>query len=108
MGRATTKALWIATGAIGILLVGFPILLFLGSVVLDDPADEVAFATIAAGDGTTQPMHRIPGSMFVAIPRIEGDIAIHCRDGSVEHAGYATPHMHVRVSAQGACGIAAR
>ena len=108
MRRRAHITFWIAFGAVGILLVTYLVLRFLGSVVVADREGQAVSATIVAGDGTTQPMHRIPGRMFIAIPRIEGEIAIRCRNGSVAHGGYVTPHMDGRLRVAGACRLVGR
>ena len=108
MRRGAGKTRWIASAAIGGLLAAFLILRLLGLVIIDDPEGQVVSAAIVSGSGSTQPMHRIPGGRWIAIPRIEGEIAIRCRGGSVWHGGYVTPHMSERMTVTGACRIQAR
>lgn len=108
MRRGIGKTTWIAFAAIGGLLAAYLILLMLGTVIVYDPGNQVVSAAIVGGNGTTQPMHRAPGGFFVAIPRIEGEVGIRCRDGSVDHGGYVTPHMEQRLTVAGACRIETR
>ena len=88
------KGKWIAIGGVCALLLTYLIIQLLGYVILVDHSGQVVSATIIGSDGATQqPMYRLPGGRFVAIPSIEGDVEIRCRDGSVGLGGYVTPHM---------------
>jgi len=108
MQRGTRKRLWIALGAIGAFLAAYLILLLLGSVVIEDREGQIVSATIVGSNGAAQPMHRVPGGLFVAIPRIEGEVVVHCRNGTVGRGGYVTPHMDERLKVTGACGVRPR
>ena len=89
---------WIAIGGTCALLLTYLIIQVLGYVILVDHSGQVVSATIIGSDGATQqPMYRLPGGRFVAIPSIEGDVEIRCRDGSVGRGGYVTPHMPERL-----------
>ncbi|WP_121114326.1 hypothetical protein [Croceibacterium ferulae] len=66
----------------------------MGSTVVIDRSRNVLSATITDSGGTTQALHRLPGRIFYTIPRIEGAIALRCRDGSREQWSYVTQHMH--------------
>jgi hypothetical protein len=93
---------WLAGGFGALLLLALAIALA-GSVVVRDRTGEVARA-IVTNDRETQPLLRLPGGLFVAIPLMEGTIEIECRDGSRHRNGYVTGHMHIRVRVEGRCG----
>jgi len=80
----------------------------MGSVLVADPDGQIASAAIVAGNGARQQMHRIPGGMFAAVPRIEGEIEVSCRDGSTARGGYVTPHMDARAKVTGPCRLVTR
>lgn len=107
MRRGIGRTTWIALAATAGLLAAYLISLMLGTVVVYDPGGQVVSAVLF-GNGKTQPMHRAPGGFFVAIPHIEGEIAIRCRDGSSGHGGYVTPHIDERFTVAGACRIETR
>jgi hypothetical protein len=98
-------AKWSAIGAVGILLAA-GLCSFMGSVVVVDQDGQIISATIIASDGATQPLYRMPVHIWAAAPRIEGDIAIRCRDGSASRGGYVTPHQTVwiKIKSDGSCG----
>lgn len=48
-------------------------------------------------------MRRLPGGLFVAIPRLEGTIEIECRDGARGQEGYVTGSLHTWVKVEGTC-----
>ena len=105
MRRWKPTAKWSAIVAVGFLLaacVGY----LMGSVVLVDQGGQIVSASIVASDGASQPLYRLPGHMFAAIPRIEGEISIRCRDGSARSSGYVTPHLHVwtKIGSDDGCG----
>lgn len=104
MRRGIGRTTWIVSAAIAGLLAAYLILPILGYVIVHDPGGQVVSAVLF-GNGKTQPMHRAPGGFFVAIPRVEGEVAIRCRDGSVDHGGYVTPHTDERFTVAGACRI---
>lgn len=68
-----------------------------GTVVVDDPAGEVAEASITTAGGRSQKLHRLPGGSLFALARREGDVRIQCRNGNVLRAGYVTPQVHERL-----------
>jgi hypothetical protein len=108
MRRWKPLAKWSAIGAVVILLaVGF--CSFMGSIVVVDQGGQIISATIIASDGATQPLHRMPGHIWATVPRIEGDIAIRCRDGSASMGDYVTPHQNVwiKIKSDGSCGKSA-
>lgn len=95
------KRKWIAIGGACVLLVTYLSVVLLGYVIVVDHSGQVVSATIIGSDGVAQqPMYRLPGGRFVAIPRIEGEVAIRCRDGSVGRGGYVTPHMPERLEVE--------
>ena len=71
-----------------------------GSAVVRDRSGQVASAVVTDGL-RTQPLWRLPGGLFVAIPRIEGTIEVRCRDGTSHQQGYVTGHMHTWVVVEG-------
>jgi hypothetical protein len=101
-------AKWSLIGAVGILLAA-GLCSFMGSVVLVDRSGQIVSATIVASDGISQPLHRMPAHIFAAVPNIEGEIAIRCRDGSARRGDYVTPHQNVwiTIKSDGGCGKSA-
>lgn len=97
MRGGTSRTTWTAIGGACALLVTYLVFELLGSVIVTDQTGQVVSATIIGSNGATQAMYRLPWGNFVAIPRIEGDVAIRCRDESVGRGGYVTPHMHARL-----------
>ena len=77
-----------------ILLVGWLIFQILGYAIIIDRTGRLISATIVADDGAKQGFNKLPGNLYFAIPRVEGEIALRCRDGSHEQGGYVTSHMH--------------
>ncbi len=67
---------------------------FLGSVVVVDGTGDILSAAITDSSLAKQPLHRLPGGIFFAIPRVEGAISLRCHDDSLEQRGYVTPHLH--------------
>ena len=108
MQRRSRKKRWIAVGVAGVLLATYLGLRLLGSVVVADPGGQVVSATILAGNGARQPMHRLPGGTFATIPRIEGEIEVRCRNGSASRGGYVTPHMDEQLEVTSPCRLAMR
>lgn len=96
-------AKWSAIGAVIILLM-VGVFSFIGSLVR-----QIVSATIVASDGASQPLHRMPGHIFAAVPNIEGEIATRCRDGSASKGDYVTPHQNVwiKIKSDGGCGKSA-
>lgn len=78
-----------------------------GTVVVDDPANEVAEASVMTGNGRSQKLHRLPGGTLAALARREGEVRIVCRNGNLLRAGYAAPHIHERLRIRPAsdCGF---
>jgi len=70
---------------------------FAGSVVVTDDYRQVASAAVVDSVGRTQRLHRLSSSSFYGAPRVEGSIALTCRDGSLHRVGYVTPGLHTRV-----------
>ena len=64
-----------------------------GSVVVIDPAQQVASARVVTSDGRGQPLYRLPGNRFYTVPRLEGEVEVRCRNGATVRAGYVTPHL---------------
>jgi hypothetical protein len=104
----STQAKWSAIVALGILLAA-GLCSFMGSVVVVDEGGQIVSVAIVASNGASQPLHRMPGYMFAAIPRIEGEIATRCRDGSANSGDYVTPHLHVwiKIKSDRGCGKSA-
>jgi hypothetical protein len=71
-----------------------------GSVVVLDPDQKAASARLVTSDGRAQPLHRLPGNRFYAVPRLEGTVEVRCRNGEAGLGGYVTPHVATRVSIQ--------
>lgn len=68
-----------------------------GSVVVRDPERQLVSAQVITGDGRTQPLYLLPGRFFYTVPKLEGEVEIHCRTGEVRRAGYVSPHMQERI-----------
>ena len=75
-----------------------------GSVVVVDRTGEVVEA-VATNDLVEQPLFRLPGGTFYAIPEVEGEVEIRCRDGRKHRWGYVTGHSHTRLEVREACKL---
>ncbi len=97
-GTRPKRRFWIvAACCAGAALAVWGALTVAGTVVVDDPANEVAEASVTTGDGRLQKLYRLPGGALAAIARREGEVRILCRNGTVLRAGYAAPHVHERL-----------
>lgn len=94
---------WIAVVAACALVAGCSALYFIGSVVVIDQGARISSVTVLSSDGTSQPLRRLFTGSFVVIPRIEGDLAVHCRDGSRWRGQYVTPHLHIWMKMGSGC-----
>ena len=74
-----------------------------GSVMVFDDTGDVVEA-VATDDRSEQRLYRLPGGTFYAMPRVEGEIEVRCRDGSKHRAGYVTRHFHTWVRVEVPCG----
>ena len=105
--RITREAKWAAIGIALMLVAGYAAVLIMGLIVVHDPDDRIVQARIVASGGASQPLHELPGHLFVAIPRLEGEIAVRCRDGSASRGGYVTPHISEQATVKGRCQLTA-
>jgi hypothetical protein len=87
------KARWLAIGAATLLLAtcGASVL---GSIVLIDEGGQIASMAVVASNGASQQLTRLAGGVFIGIARVEGELAIRCRDGAEHRRGYITPHLN--------------
>ena len=87
------KALWLVIGAVTLWLAicGASVL---GSIVLIDEGGQIASMAVVASNGTSQRLTRLPGGVFIGIARVEGELAIRCRDGAEHRREYITPHLN--------------
>ena len=92
------RVLGLGTGAL--VLAGILYVALFGSVVVHDDSGAVASAVLTNGR-EEQPLLRLPGGLFVAVPGLEGTIELRCRNGARARWGYATPHMHMSIRATG-------
>lgn len=76
-----------------------------GTIVVVDRSGAIERAEVATGVGQ-QPLHRIPGGLFVGMPGADGTVRLVCRDGSARDYGYVTSadHKWLRVAKGGRCG----
>jgi hypothetical protein len=98
----------LACAGIGLAGLGFAGLLFIsvaGSVVVHDETGEVASAMVTNGR-EEQALWRLPGGLFFAVPGMEGEVEVRCRNGARARWGYVTGYMHtsVRVTGTVPCG----
>lgn len=89
----------LVAGVTTAILFGF--LQLAGSAVVSDETGGVASAAIVDGHGREQPLRRLWSGHFYAIPDMEGEIEVRCRDGARKQAGYVTPHLHTRIRVVG-------
>jgi hypothetical protein len=76
--------------AVGCLVIAAATLAFSGSVVLLDPSRQVSSAQLIDGWGHKQPLLNLT-YVRVGVPKIEGTVQIHCKNGKVTERGYVTP-----------------
>lgn len=93
-------------GGVLIGAIAVAVLWLAGSAVVLDRTGKVDSAFVTTSDGRQQSLARLPGRLFYAIPKLEGAIELHCRDGSREQWGYVTAHIHtwVKVVPGPGCG----
>lgn len=81
-------------------MAGFLYVAVRGSAVVRDETGAVASAVIT-DDRIEQPLHRLPGGLFFAVPGMEGIIEVRCSNGAKARAGYVAAYTHSRVRAIG-------
>ena len=82
------------------LLVGGGYLALAGSAVVIDETGGVSSAVVTNGR-SEQPLRRLWGGYFYAIPKIEGTIEVRCHNGAKRQWGYVTGHMHTKIKVAG-------
>lgn len=88
-------------------LLGYCALEVTGSVVLIDRSGDVERANATTHNQDGQPLRRLPGGIFVGIPRLNGEgwVEIHCRDGVQRRAGYLGGIGMVRIDVTEGCTV---
>lgn len=81
-------------------VIALAVLYLAGSIVVVDREQQVASARVITSDGRAQPLYSLPGSVFYTVPRLEGEVEVHCRNGSTARWGYVTPNLHTRLEVQ--------
>ncbi len=80
------------------LLVAVPLAVFIvsqGFVVVSSSGDDVVAAELTKNYVQRQHLTRLPGGAFVGVPRLEGTVCLHCRDGTTRVWGYVTPGIPI-------------
>ena len=74
-----------------------------GSVVVDDDTDQVTAAVITDGGHPPrkQRLYRLWKGHFYGIPRYEGVVELHCRNGAQKQWGYVSSHSRTKVRVTG-------
>jgi hypothetical protein len=95
----------VGIGMAGLGLVGICYVGVFGSVIVHDETGAVASAVVT-DDHREQALWRLPGGLFFAVPGMEGEVEIRCRNGARARHGDVTSFMHtaVRVTGPVACG----
>lgn len=77
---------------------------FVGIVIVGDKTGMATEVRIANAS-QKQRLHGLPFGYFVGIPKMEGEIEVHCSDGTSVRGGYVTPHMRdtAIVTGDGTC-----
>lgn len=95
--------------ALTLLLVGLALiagaLAVLGTVWIRDPSGQVVRA-ILTNDREEQALWRLPGGRFAAIPRLEGEVEIICRDGRRDRGGYVSEYFDTSLRVEPGCRLA--
>lgn len=74
---------------------------FAGSIVVHDRTGQVVRAA-AVNERQAQGLYRLPGGVFVGVPKLTGEVEITCWDGARRRGLYVTEHLHSRGRTQGA------
>jgi hypothetical protein len=70
---------------------------FSGSVTVHDSTGSVTAAVITNGE-IEYPLYRLPGGIFFRVmPGLDGEIEVHCRNGSTHRGEYVTHHQQTSV-----------
>jgi len=90
---------WLLGGAALAIAVGY--LSLAGSAVVIDETASVSSAVVTNNGGSEQPLRRLWGGYFFAIPELEGTIEIRCRNGGRKQWGYVTGNVHTKIKVVG-------
>ena len=101
LNRLSASGLVSLIAGLAILLFGITYLWVVGSAVAIDETGEVQTAFVITSDGRRQPLSQLWSGYFYAIPQLEGTLQVRCHNGTMNEAGYVTPHAHTKIRVVG-------
>ena len=99
MQKFTNPLYWLVGVSVAIVVGAY--LWLSGSAIVVDETGGVQSAVVTNGYHPDQPLYKLWGGKFYAIPDIEGTIEVRCADGMRKQWGYVTKHWHTKIKVVG-------